>query len=440
MHSQAVAVLALGLACAAACAQDPAGPLASTGVWLSERGITPNFAVNEFYQANPSSGAATGNSQAITLFSVGADLDLARLLRLDGATVHFEQLFATGVSNLNYRADLGDAIAAVGAPYLPKVAHLQTLTFEQKLLDGKLELEVGKSNAIYHFATGLCNLPLTCQNSMLLTGAGFNPFPYADWSARIAYDLTPRLRAQLGAWRSNPNFFNHNGWQRRGDANDPVSSVYLANLVYRSSYAQVRYPATYEVMAYHNTARQTDRFVSATGSTAAQVHEGTDGLYLAARKVIYRPDQGPRAGAPAHSLSAYGSWTHSFDPGVADGIANLVKAGLIEQGLFRSRPNDSYSISADWGQMSRHRQRFTESARLAGGGPAYGPGRDEFMLTLDANFVLTDSVGLSPFVRRSWRANNWFNPVGRKDPADGYLFGVTLHLGLDRMLGLNAKR
>lgn len=414
-------------------------PLAGIGLWLAERGIAPRFSINQFSQANPSTGVDTGERQVVTLVSLGADLDMGKIAGIDGGTIHFEQLYVPIISNLNYRAQLGDALSAIGAPYLPKASHLQTLTYEQKLFDDKLTVEVGKSNAIYYFATSLCNMPLSCLNTILITAGGVNPFPYADWSARLAYDVSPRLRVQAGAWRSNPNFFNHNGWERRGDPGDPTSTSYFANVVYRSTFAEEAYPATYEAMGYHNNGRQNDRFVTPGGLAAGQVHDGTSGMYLGARKVLYRPDGGRAGVAHPRALSAYASMTHSFDSTAGNGIRNLLHAGVIRQGLFAGRPLDSYSLNVHFAQLTRHRQRFTEDAHRAIGEGSYDIGRNEYALTLDANYVLTDSIVVSPFVRHTWNANKWFNAFGRTNPSDGFTLGFALHVGLDHALGLRAK-
>lgn len=413
-------------------------PLAGIGLWLAERGIRPRFALNLFAQANPGTGVATGQRQVVTLVSLGADLDMGKIAGIDGGTVHFEQLYVPVISNLNYRAQLGDALSAIGAPYLPKASHLQLLTYEQKLFDDKLSVEVGKSNAIYYFATSLCNMPLSCLNTILITAGGINPFPYADWSARLAYDVAPRVRVQAGAWRSNSNFFNHNGWERRGDPGDPTSTSYFGNIVYRSTFAEESYPATYELMGYHNNGKQNDRFVSPAGLPAGQVHDGTSGIYLGARKVLYRPDGGRAGIAHPRALSAYASLTHSFDSSAGNGIRNLLHAGVIRQGLFTGRPQDSYSLNVHIAQLTRHRQRFTEDAHRAIGEGSYATGREEYALTLDANYVLSDSIVVSPFVRRTWNANKWFNAFGRTNPSDGFTLGFALHIGLDHALGLRA--
>jgi porin len=435
--------LAFGIHPGAAAEQERAvagGPWADTGTRLTDRGITPRLALLQFFQANPGTGVDTGNRQVLSLVTVGADLDLARIAGLDGATIHVEQMFVPIISNLNYRAQLGDALSAIGAPYLPKHNHLQTFTYEQKLLDGKFTIEVGKSNAIYYFASGLCNLLLSCQDTILVTAGGFNPFPYANWSGRLAYDLSPRLRLQAGAWRSNPNFFNQNGWERSGDRGDPISTSYLANLVYRTTFAHDAYPATYELMGYYNNARQNDRIITAARTAGAQTHEGTAGLHLAARKVVYRPDGGSGGGLHPSALSIYGMATHAFDPSVGNGIRKLVHVGLIEQGLFKSRPLDSYSLNLHWAQLTERRQRFNEEAQQALGTGATGPGRSEYALTLDANFVVGDGIVFSPFVRRTWNANRWFNGFGASQPADGFTLGFGMRVGFDRLLGLNARR
>ncbi|MDR6355534.1 carbohydrate-selective porin OprB [Pseudomonas psychrotolerans] len=122
-------------------------------------------------------------------------------------------------------------------------------------------------------------------------------------------------------------------------------------------------------------------------------------------------------------------------------MANQADLGLILSAPFRSRPFDSYSIKASWAQLTDHQQRFLEDAHaVSSGGGDYRPGRDEYALSLDANFVLTDSIVLSPYVTRTFHGSSYLNPVSGENPRDGYAFGVLLHVQFDQLLGLNGLK
>ena len=422
-------------------------PLAEQGRWLKAHGISPHLSMTEIYLRNPSVGLSTGNHESLTIFAVGADFDLDRLVGLPGGNLHFEQLYVPWTSNLTYGGQVGDVLAGKPGPYIPRVSHLTLFTYEQKLLDDKLSVEVGKSNAGNYFALPLCNVPLGCVNAILQDTAGINPPPYANWSARIGYDFTPALRAQVGAWRSNNAYPFTNGWERdEGDSGGTLSTLYLANLAYRSDYRMEAYPQTWEVLAFHNNGRQTDPYYTvngtsrlADGTAASATSKGVSGVYLGGKKTFWRQDGGKGQDPAPTAVAAFASITHTFDEDTSNGVATQANAGLILSAPFRNRPFDSYSLNFNWARLTSREQAFLEEAHAAAGGGDYRPGRDEFGVSLDANFILTESIVVSPFVLRTWGASSWLNPYTGIDPRDGYAAGLLFHVQFDELLGLNSR-
>lgn len=419
--------------------------LEDQGKWLNDHGISPHLSMTEIYLRNPSVGLSTGNHEALTIFAVGGDFNLDKLVGIPGGTVHFEQLYVPWTSNLAYGNQVGDVIAGKPGPYVPQVSHLSLFTYEQKLLGDKLAIEAGKSNAGNYFALPLCNVPLGCVNAILQDTAGINPPPYANWGARIGYDLTPALRAQVGAWRSNNAYPFTNGWERSaGDSGGTLSTVYLANLAYRTDYQMEAYPQTYEILGFHNNGEQTDPYYTVNGTSkvqdsaaAARTHKGVSGFYLGAKKTFWRQDGGTRNDPNPTALSAFASLTHTVDKDTGNGVGTQGNAGLILSAPFRSRPFDSYSVNLNWAQLTSREQRFLEEAHEAAGAGNYSPGRNEYGVSLDANFVLTDSIVVSPFVLRTWGASTWLNPYSDINPRDGYAAGLLFHIQFDELLGLN---
>ena len=137
-------------------------------------------------------------------------------------------------------------------------------------------------------------------------------------------------------------------------------------------------------------------------------------------------------------MAAYANLTHTLDEDTTNGVGTQGNAGLILSAPFRSRPFDSYSVNVNWAQLTSREQRFLEEAHAATGGGNYNPGRNEYAVSLDANFILTDSIVVSPFVLRTWGANSWLNPYTGVNPRDGYAAGLLFHVQFDEMLGLNS--
>ena len=419
--------------------------LEKQGKWLNDHGVSPHLSMTEIYLRNPSVGLDTGNHEALTIFAIGADFNLDKLVGLPGGTIHFEQLYVPWISNLTYGGQVGDVIAGKPGPYIPRVSHLSLFTYEQKLMDDKLAIEVGKSNAGNYFALPLCNMPLGCVNAILQDTAGINPPPYANYGARVGYDFSSALRAQVGAWRSNNAYPFTNGWERdAGDSGGTLSTVYLANLAYRTDYRVEAYPQTLEVLGFHNNGQQTDPYYTVNGtskvidpSAEADTSKGVSGFYLGAKKTVWRQDGGKTNDPTPTAVAAYASLTHTLDEDTTNGVGTQGNAGLILSAPFRSRPFDSYSVNFNWAQLTSREQRFLKDAHAASGDGDYNPGRNEFAVSLDANFILTDSIVVSPFVLRTWGANSWLNPYTGVNPRDGYAAGMLFHVQFDEMLGLN---
>lgn len=426
--------------------QDDAA-FASQGAWLADHGIRPQIALTEIYLTNPSAGAQTGKDTALTLFSAGAAFDLQRLFGWRGGTFHFEELFVPFTHNLSYGTQVGDLLAGKPGPYIPKVSHLTLFTLEQKLGE-RLTVEAGKSNAGSYFAQPLCNVALSCVNAILQDNAGFNPPPYANWGARASYDFSHALRAQLGAWRSNNAYPFTNGWERStGDSGGSLSSVYLADLAYRTDFTMEAYPQTWEVLLFHNNRTQENPYYTTTGSSQlvdsegiARSDKGLDGYYLGGRKTFWRADGGTATTLPPTAMSGFASFTHNIGEDIGNGVASQASAGMILAAPWARRPFDSYSLNLSWAQLTRSEQRLLQDAYTASGGVGeYRSPREEFSLGVDANFVLARGLVFSGAVAHVWNANNWLSPYVATQPRDGYSVQLVLHLQVDQWLGLNPR-
>ena len=403
------------------------GILSGVGTKMNDWGFTPVFNLTQMYLTNPSVGQQTGNHEALTFIALGGDFDLQKIAGFNGATIHFQQLWVPFTSNLGWGSQVGDVLVGQPGPYVPKVSHLALFTWEQKAFNDRLDVEVGKSNPDLYFAAPVCNSGFACQSAILQDNAGMNPPIYVNWGGRVRYNLTPALSVQAGVWRSNPAFPFTNGYEWTDTV--PDSNVWLANIVYRTSYATDPYPKSYEALFYYNTRTQTDPLTAAT-------HKGTSGAYFGGRQVVYRPDGGKSGVSDPTALSVFGSLTTSFDSHASTGLAVTGITGLILEAPFRSRPHDSYGLSFLWATLTPNEQEYLKQQNLAAGGTGYTVGRTQFALKLDANIAVTRSIIASPYVMRSWNTNTWGNPVYAGTPKNGWAAGILATIFFDKMLGL----
>lgn len=407
------------------------GPLAPYSKKLRDAGITFDLNMLNIYVGNPSMGQKTGQYENVTLFDAGIDLDLEKLIDLPGSTVRFHYLYVPWTYNSGtFGTYGGDSLIGNSGPYIPDEWHLRQFIWEQKLFDNRLETSFGIDQAANYFAAPLCNQPFLCQLGSLQHGVGFNPPPYANWSARAAYHFTPEWTAQVGFWRSNTAFPFTNGWEGwNGKVTLPSGyvleeaneSLYLANLVYQTTPKTDLYPRHYEAMFYHNDGQQSSL---STGKT----HDGTNGMYLGARQTVWRESDDPTA----TSVSLYASLYASFDRENGYGLQNELDAGITINGPFASRPYDSYSLKFVWNRLTNDAQSYLKTSNLG----RYTVGRDEMSIGVDANFVLAGDVIFQPWVNYVWNTNSLQNPTASGNPKDGIAAGFTLVVLLGKTLGL----
>lgn len=416
------------------------------GAWLDNHGLAPHLGFTQFYLANPGVGLNTGNHESITLFNVGVDADLGKIFGLAGTKLHFEELYVPYRNHLEFGSETGDVTSNKTAPYIPRVSHLTLFTLEQKLLEDRLTLEAGKSNAGNYFALPLCNVPLGC--STLPDSAGAYPAPYANWGARANYQFSSAFSSQIGIWRSNDAYPFTNGWEKSaGSSGGNVSNALFANVAYRTNYTNDVYPVSLEFVAFHNNGTFKDTYYTVDGTSrvadpdvAVAEKKGISGFYMGAKKTIWRDDGGANtANLSPTAISAYVAGSHVLDAEVPNGISTQASTGLILAGPFKSRPFDTYSVSAHWAQLSKHQQQYIDDAYTSVGSN-YGTPRSEYSLGLDANLILTNGVVVSPYVMYTWNPSSLLNPYAGHDGQNGVSAGLLFHIQFEALLGLDSGK
>lgn len=410
---------------------------------LSRRGITPVLNIVQFWLGDPSMGQDPGNWEELTLLTAGVDLDLQKIAGYPGATIHFSEMFVPTTHNTEeYGNQVGDAILGQPGPYIPFFPHLTRFTWESKAFNNRLDLEVGKANTSNYFVLPVCLVPFACSSPLAQYDGGFAqmPAPYANWMARVAYNFTPAITAQVTEYRTTATFPWTNGWalEKTGwfHGARPDSNVYLANFAYQTTYQTKKYPTTLEFDYAHNTALQERELSTGGGFTlpTADWHHGTNIIYLADRQVIHRFDAATPTSNPK-ALSLYGQLTQSLDTKNETGLLTDVKAGVIAEGLFKSRPHDGYSLKFTWIRATDDLQAYMNTANLAAGGTGYHTSQNEYGLGPEAVFPFKGLIFM-PFAQRVWNPSTMMNPSFGGTVKAGWGFGSMMIWPLDGLFGL----
>ena len=409
--------------------------LNAVGRALNDNGITPHLIAAYSYFTNPSAGIDTHKNEQLAMIIAGADINLQKAGLVKGGHIHFSQMWVPYIEGLDYGNDVGSVLAGHPPPYIPRVPHLARFTYEQRLLDDKLSIELGKSNPGNFYGKSLCAYELACVNPVLLKVAHFSAPPYASWSARAAYKITPELEASGGWWRTYQAFPFTNGWEKGWDNNriyNDEGNVYIAGMNYKADRSRNAYPLELESFLMH-----TDHKFPHPYYGRAQMEQGMTGIHVGARKVVWRKDGGNLSAPHPTTLSVYGSVSHMFNQTVYTGLKTYANAGILWSAPFANRPGDTLGLNFSTAHISRDGQRYMAERYL--GNDGWQPKRNEFQVSLDATVPINRSVIFQLSAARTWNGTNWMLQHGQmhtERPKNGLSVSAGLTILLDQVMGL----
>ena len=158
------------------------------------------------FAANPSGGIRQGSAYAGQI-AFGLDADLGRLAGIDGGSVH------TIVTQRHGRSLAQDDIGFNGSVQEiyggGQTAHLTLLSYEQKLLDNRLDIEVGRLLANPNFLASplYCNFQnnATCgAPKSIFKLTNFTYWPIATWGGHAKAWVTDTVFLHAGIYEVNP--------------------------------------------------------------------------------------------------------------------------------------------------------------------------------------------------------------------------------------------
>ncbi len=298
----------LGLSAQAA-EDSRSGPLAGFGERLQRHGVKTHAQFWSLSLKNLDTGPrqhSFGNSGDLFL---GADLDLATLAGLDGASLHIEEtLFildrGTGQpTGPSWQGAVGSYFG--GAPLHNDIGanQLSLLTWQQQWLGGRLDSHLGRTNARRYFLIYNCETVVTCNDPIIDASTGILPPPYGAWGGYLKYRATPTLYLHAGAFESNPVDYLKKRHGLDFGTDDASGTSLLLGIGDKREESLDPYRSHYELNAYLNTANQVDPL------TGASDH-GSAGGFFKFQQLFWRADGG-RLDSP-RALGLFGSLSVSY--------------------------------------------------------------------------------------------------------------------------------
>lgn len=401
-------------------AQDHEGPLAGLGEQLAGYGIQPHVQFTSLSMKNLDTGPrpySFGNSGDLY---IGADVSLATLRGLDGAALHFEQTVFI-LDNGTGQPTGGEWQGAVGsyfggAPLHNDIAsnQLSLLTYEQKWLDGQLDLHIGRTNGRRYFYIYNCETGVTCNDPILDASSGMLPPPFGAWGGYLKYQVNPSFYVHAGAFESNPVDYLK---KRKGldfSTDDASGTSFLVGLGSKPGDATTQY----ELNAYFNSSNQVDPL------TGASDH-GTAGGFFKFRQTLWRGGQ--------QGLQAFGSLSAAADD--KQPFSHFVEAGLTYLAPF-DRPQDKLNFKASYLQVNDHQLQFQQRLRTAAGGDPDLGKRNVYAVEANGHFAVTRNLAIEPSLQYIINPDNFYNPGATQLSNNGFVLGLLVVLDVGSVLGL----
>ncbi len=411
-------------------------PAVRLGQDLLGLGVLPRLRYVQSFAANPVGGLTQGtDTSGVVIF--GADVDLNKVARLPGAQLHatFAQFFGHELATDH----IGTRTKVQSFYYPKKQFELAELTYEQELLDGRLNLLVGRANATGEFARSTygCRFQNVADCPLELTQAvaGFPGFPYVNWGGRVRFNLTPDTYVKAGAFETNSTRNTNSGFD--WGLNHSTGFVVPAEVGYGTDYGTDAFPRHAKLGGWYNSAPYADPFLNTRGRSRGQFGGqpllyagGRGGLYALGDRVVYRYDRDTTRG-----VAVFGTVAGPFDGKGLFAFQGI--AGAIWSGPLASRPGDQIGLLGTFIRLSDKEDGFLNALLQKARSPTL-VSRNQFVFEANYNFRLVEGVFLASGLQYLVNPDQISRPGATRAPRDALVVGLKLALNVNELLGLPA--
>lgn len=400
---------------------------------LAEDGITLALSYTGEAAGNVSGGLRRDSAYTGQIY-VGADFDMDRILGLKGGAIHF------AVTNRH-----GESLSAIAIGNNTSVqevwgtqnTHLAILTWEQKLFDGRLNIEAGRSQANIHFLNSpfYCNFQTNsaCGNpTFVFKNSNFSYFPASSWMAHARFQFTPRWFLHAGLYEVNPDRKRANDHGFNFSTGNATGVVIPWEAGYADDSYATRPPGHYILGGWFDRGDYSDPLRDAsggiavlTGQPAATLH-GRSGLYFRFDQMLTRPDPDSKRG-----LALFGVAMTNLTGRVEE--SHFLELGLIQTGTFKGRDADTIGFLINDQRFSNLAMDRMRVARIAAGGDG-NIRRHQYMMELAYGAQLSPAIRISPNIQYILHPDQTGAPFRTKDIGDAFVFGFKFTIDAPALL------
>ncbi|WP_245217857.1 carbohydrate porin [Pseudomonas eucalypticola] len=358
----------------------------------------------------------------------GADFDLARLAGMAGASVSLQYVFfpwmqgAGQPAEAHWQGKAGSYFA--GAPMHNDIdsGYLARLTWNQRLLQNRLELVAGRSNARQHFYLANCDNVVTCNDPLLDNSTGVLPYPYGSWALYARYRFEQGRYLHAGVFESNPQHYLARSKGLDWDPGDASGVSALAGVGVERGFDQVPLAYHYELNGFFNSGQQIDPL-------DGHLRRGSSGALFKFRQTLARDGD---SGEPRRGWQWFGSGSWSADD--MQPFEYFAEVGLTRLGPW-GRPEDRLNLKVSYLRLGERQARWQEKARLAATGQDSHTRRGVARVELNTHWQVTPDLALEPGVQYIINPDNFYDPQAELS-SNGAVVAVQVIYDLGSALGL----
>lgn len=313
----------------------------NVGQELSDYGINLNASYLGEFADNPTGGARQGADYAGQV-AFGADFDMKKLVGISGGSVHLLFVQRHGNSLAAQTIDNGVAVQQIYGG--GQTFQLARFTYEQRLFDDKIDIEVGRTdlNGKFDQSELYCEFQSNgyCANPRgMAKDVSTSFFPAAVWGGDAIFNPTRHIYMMVGAYQSDPSlnpYANHGfDWSTQNSTGFVLPIE--AGVKWRTPGAM--FDNRYDVGVIFDRTKY-----SATTPFKVPFYDpselfGRSGVYVQGQQMLWQA-------APDSFRGIYGFAQTMFGTSGDKQISNFeMQTGIVWEGPFATRPNDDLGIA-----------------------------------------------------------------------------------------------
>ena len=280
-------------------------------------------------------------------FAFGSHLDLEKILGWNATEFQLTVTERHGNNISNDRINdprVGGFTSAQEVWGRGQTWRLTQLWIKQKYFDGALDVKLGRFGEGEDFNSFPCdfqNLAFCGSQVGNWVGDSWYNWPVSQWAARVRYNLTPELYAQVGAFEQNPsNLERNNGFKLSGSGTQ--GAMFPVELVWSPAIRGLK--GEYRAGYYYSNANAKDVYRDDNDQSAAlsgqnyRSRSSKHGFWLGAQQQVTS-----LASDHSRGLSVFANAT--LHDKKTNAIDNYVQAGVVYRGPFDARAQDDIGFA-----------------------------------------------------------------------------------------------